>query len=139
MTTYKTINATALVDNVTGMPVGLLGADGKEYFFQATAFDNDSAYLYKVPTTGFNITVPGETTRVILDPAGTLAAGTLTLKSGLVDGQVLTISANQTITALTISGSGCTLGNGMPTTIAPATGAIAFLWRAASNKWFRTR
>lgn len=139
MTTYKTINATALVDNVTGVPVGILGANGKEYLFPTTQVDNDNGYLYNVPVTGFNLVIPGHTTRVILDPAGTLAAGTITLKSGAYDGQVLTISANQTITALTIAGSGCTLGNGMPTTISAATGSIAFLWRAASNKWFRTR
>ena len=139
MSDYKTMHATALVDAATGVLIGFLGADGKEYFLPANAIDNDSAYLYIAPSTGFNQKIPGHINRAIIDPAGTLASGTITLSKGVADGQVLTIAANQTITALTIAASGCYLGNGMPTTIAPASGSIAFLWRAANNKWYRTR
>ena len=139
MSAYKVVNANALVDSATGVLIGFLGADGKEYFLPANAIDNDSAYLYTAPLTGFNQKIPGHINRAIIDPAGTLATGTITLSKGVADGQVLTIASNQAITALTIAASGCSLGNGMPTTIAAATGSIAFLWRAANNKWYRTR
>ena len=117
MSNYKVVNANALVDSATGVLIGFLGADGKEYFLPANAIDNDSAYLYTAPLTGFNQKIPGHINRAIIDPAGTLATGTITLSKGVADGQVLTIAS----------------------TIAAATGSIAFLWRAANNKWYRTR
>lgn len=138
MTVLRQAPAVALMDNITGALVGLMGADGKEYVLPASAYDNDNAYLYAAPATGFNQTIKGTVSRVLLDPAGTLATGTLTLQAGQRDGWILEIASNQTITALTVTGSGCSLGNGMPTTLA-ATSGIAFVYRTANNKWYRLR
>jgi hypothetical protein len=93
--------------------------------------------VYATPVTGFSITatpvalVPSQT--LILNPAGTLAAGTIIFPSGVSDGYKLTISTSQTITALTLSGA--TISNAVTTLAAGA--VVSYIWVAQANSWFR--
>jgi hypothetical protein len=56
---------------------------------------------FYVPLTGFSITP--QTNRLLLNPAGTLATGTVLLQKNPLDGASLTISSTQTQTAITIT------------------------------------
>jgi len=75
---------------------------------------------YAAPAlTGFDvaITVNDSDTHLILTPAATLAAGTITLPAigSLRDKQLLIVNCTQQVTSLTIDGNGATAVNGAPT------------------------
>lgn len=100
----------------------------------APAFSQN--YTYSVPSTGFSITIFNGVRRLLLDPAGTLATGTVTMPSGPIDGDEVGISTTQTITALTVSGnSGQTIADTV-TTLGVG-GCVTFKWVAQTSKWYR--
>ena len=77
-----------------------------QYFQQTFASPTLATNLY-VPGTGFNITVPTPVSNdqwMLLQPAGTLATGTITLplNTGVPDGTTVLITTTQEITSLTI-------------------------------------
>ena len=90
---------------------------------------------YTTPATGFNYTVPNGKTNAIIEPAGTLATGTINMPAVPTDGQRLTISSTQQITTLTMSGNGKTL-NGALVTIG-ANGFATWQYRTATTSWYR--
>lgn len=98
------------------------------------------AYSFQTPTTGFSITIAGTTSTLILDPAGTLATGTITMPAtaGIADGQVVVVSTSQTITALTTSANTAQSIKNAPTTLT-AGGAFAYMWRLANTTWYRVQ
>ena len=80
------------------------------YFQQTFASPTMAVNLY-VPGTGFNITVPtpvAEQQWMLLQPAGTLASGTITLplNTGVPDGTEVLITTTQQITAFTLGQNG---------------------------------
>lgn len=93
-------------------------------------------YTYNVPVTGFALTIANGIQALVLNPAGTLAAGTVTLPAAPIDGGTVIISTTQTITALTISPN-----TGQTVADAPATlgigGAVRFLYNATTATWYR--
>lgn len=98
--------------------------------------DSRGGYTYNAPTTGFAITIANGVARLILDPAGTLATGTVTMPSTPADGQEVGISSTQIITALTISGnSGQTIADTVSTLAVG--GAVTFKWVSGQSKWYR--
>lgn len=110
-------------------------------YFQATFAAPTVATNLYVPGTGFNITVPtpvSEQQWMILQPAGTLAAGTITLplNTGVPDGTEVLITSTQTITALTIALNGASAIFGTITTLA-AGGFATFRFYQATNSWYR--
>lgn len=98
----------------------------------------DAGYQYSAATTSFSVTTGVSISRVIFDPAGTLATGAVTLPAGNVDAKTVTISSTQTITALTVNGnSGTTVvGGSNPYTLSAGTG-ITFFFHASENKWYK--
>lgn len=93
-------------------------------------------YSYQIPITGFSILFPSYTNALILNPAGTLATGTVTMPVSLFDGQRVEITSSQTISALTLTpNSGQTIF-GAPTSITSTT-PVAFIYRAAIKSFFR--
>jgi hypothetical protein len=56
---------------------------------------------FYVPLTGFNITM--QSAKLALNPAGTLATGTVTLPLNPPDGALVEISSTQTQTAITVN------------------------------------
>jgi len=99
----------------------------------------ESGYSLQVPLTGFSITIANGTNRLILNPAGTLATGTITMPPNPADGQIVTISSTQTITALTLSPNTAQTISNAASTLAPGpTGAIKYIYVLGSTNWFPT-
>lgn len=94
-------------------------------------------YLYQAPLTGFTITMTVDQSAVSLNPAGTLAAGTIMLPPTTVDGKIVTVFSSQTITALTLSTSNsATFVPAAVTTIA-AGASLGYVYDLANNQWHR--
>jgi len=92
-------------------------------------------YAYLAATTGFSYTFPAGTTSLIIDPAGTLATGTITMPAAPADGMTISFSSDQTITALTVSPNTGQSIIGNPTTML-AGGAATFVYRLSNTTWY---
>jgi hypothetical protein len=109
------------------------------FFQQSFASPTVSTNLY-TPGTGFNITVPtpvSEQQWMLLQPAGTLASGTITLplNTGVPDGTQVLITTTQKITAFTIALNGAAAGYAFPTTL-EAGAAFTVRYYQATNSWY---
>lgn len=92
-------------------------------------------YDYQVPTTGFSYTFGSGTNILMMNPAGTLATGTITMPASPVDGMTITISSTRQITALTIQGNtGQSLVS--PVTFLPANQATTYVYRLSNTTWY---
>jgi len=92
------------------------------------------SYDYQVLTTGFSYTFAAGTQVLVIDPAGTLATGTITMPASPADGMTITVSSDQQITALTMSGNGGTI-------VGPAVQLIpnqplSWVYRLANTTWY---
>jgi hypothetical protein len=110
-----------------------------QYFEQTFAAPTVATNLY-TPGTGFNITVPTPTSEqqwMIIQPAGTLAAGTVTLplNTGVPDGTQVLITSTQTITSFTIALNGAAAIFGAVSTLT-AGAAICYRFYQATNSWY---
>ncbi len=90
---------------------------------------------YQVPQTGFSITIADGTSMLILDPAGTLATGTITMPPNPVEGATIRIKSTQTVTSLTLSGNSGQSLKGSPGTIIPGQ-IIEATYRASDTTWY---
>jgi hypothetical protein len=98
-------------------------------------------YTYLVPVTSFNI-VAGNIGYLYLNPAGTLAAGTLTLPANPGDGQGFCLQDTQTQTAITIqAATGQALASfGVATPTALVAGTIyCWFFDKTLGVWIETR
>lgn len=90
------------------------------------------------PLTGTTVTMNTGVVKLLLDPAGTIAALTVvmpTLANGLLDGQELQVSSTQTVTSLTFTpGTGVTVASTNPTTVGP-NAPVNLIYHAATAKW----
>ena len=113
------------------------GTSGEYYHLTANEVRNARNTLERVvPTTGFTNTIANTTSYYVIEPAGTLATGTLTMPASPVNEQVVTIASTQTITALTHGpNTGQTL-KGALTTIA-VDGNASWIYRTANTTWYR--
>jgi hypothetical protein len=110
------------------------------FFQQSFASPTLSVNLY-VPGSGFNITVPTPVSQdqwMLLQPAGTLATGTITLplNTGVPDGTTILITTTQEITSLTIALNGATALYGGVTSLA-AGAATAIRFYQPTNSWYQ--
>jgi hypothetical protein len=110
-----------------------------QYFQTVFAAPTVATNLY-TPGTGFNITVPTPTSEqqwMILQPAGTLATGTVTLplNTGVPDGTQVLITSTQTITSFTIALNGAAAIFGAVSTLT-AGAAICYRFYQATNSWY---
>ena len=97
----------------------------------------DAGYQYGANVTGFSTTIANTVSRLIIDPAGTLANGTVTLPSANVDATVITISSTQTITAFQVlPNTGTTLVPSANITLTGGTSATYF-YHASETKWYK--
>jgi len=109
------------------------------FFQQSFASPTLAVNLY-VPTTGFNITVPTPVSQaqwMLIQPANTLASGTITLplNTGVPDGTEVLITSTQEITSLTISLNGATAIYGTVTSLAGGS-AFAIRYYQPTNSWY---
>jgi hypothetical protein len=110
------------------------------YFQTVFAAPTVSTNLY-TPGAGFNITVPtpvSEQQWMLLQPASTLATGTITLplNTGTPDGTQLLVTTTQIITAFTLALNGAAAAFGAPTTLA-ADAFFTMRFYQATNSWYR--
>ena len=111
-----------------------------QYFQQTFASPTLAVNLY-VPGSGFNITVPtpvSEQQWMLLQPAGTLATGTITLplNTGVPDGTTVLITTTQEITSLTIALNGATAIYGGVSFLGAGT-ATAIRFYQPTNSWYQ--
>ena len=111
-----------------------------QYFQQTFASPTLATNLY-VPGIGFNITVPTPVSNdqwMLLQPAGTLATGTITLplNTGVPDGTTVLITTTQEITSLTIALNGASAIFGGVTSLAAGT-ATAIRFYQPTNSWYQ--
>jgi hypothetical protein len=110
------------------------------FFQQSFASPTLSVNLY-VPGSGFNITVPTPVSQdqwMLLQPAGTLTSGTITLplNTGVPDGTTVLITTTQEITSLTIALNGATALYGGVTFLSAGT-ATAIRFYQPTNSWYQ--
>ena len=110
------------------------------YFQQQFAAPTLATNIY-TPTTGFSIGVPTPVSQqqwVLLQPAGTLASGTVTLPLNTItpDGTEVLITTSQQITAFTLGANGAANLYGDPTTLA-AEDFFRMRFVQAMNSWYR--
>ena len=110
------------------------------FFQQSFASPTLAVNLY-VPGNGFNITVPTPVSNdqwMLLQPAGTLATGTITLplNTGVPDGTTVLITTTQEITSLTIALNGATAVYGAVTTLS-AGSATSIRFYQPTNSWYQ--
>lgn len=96
---------------------------------------NDGSYSFQTPTTGFSITLANNIWHTILDPAGTLATGTITMAPNPSDGMIVNVRTSQTITGLTVSPNTAQSIKGNPTTLA-AGGILECMFHTANTTWY---
>jgi hypothetical protein len=111
-----------------------------QFFQQSFAAPTVATNLY-TPGTGFNITVPTPTSEqqwMVIQPAGTLAAGTVTLplNTGVPDGTQVLVTTTQIITSFTLALNGAVAAFGAPTTLA-ANAFFTMRFYQATNSWYR--
>lgn len=86
------------------------------------------------PTSGQTVTITGRRNRaVLINPAGTLAALTITLPANPSNGQIIRILSTQIITTLTLNGGTI---QGPQTTLAANEGGV-YEYHSSLSKWFR--
>lgn len=103
-------------------------------------------YQYNAPLTGASLTLTAQQRRLIIEPAGTIAALTVVFPAaaGLVDTQLMGICTTQVVTALTTTaGSGTTILNAPTALLVPvATGAgscVEWVYRQTNTSWYRVQ
>jgi hypothetical protein len=94
------------------------------------------SYDYQVLTTGFSYTFPAGTQVLIINPAGTLATGTITMPSTPADGMTVRFSSSQIITALTVSANTGQSIVSAVTTLALG-GSAQYMYRQSNTTWYR--
>ena len=110
-------------------------------FFQQSFASPTLAVNLFVPGSGFNITVPTPVSQdqwMLLQPAGTLATGTITLplNTGVPDGTSVLITTTQEITSLTIALNGASAIFGTVSFLGAGT-ATALRFYQPTNSWYQ--
>ena len=118
------------------LPIGALLAYCQQTFASPTLATN----VY-TPGTGFNLPVPTPVAQqqwMLIQPAGTLATGsvTLPLNTSTPDGTEVLITTTQQITAFTLNANGASQLYGDPTTLA-AEDFFRMRFVQATNSWYR--
>ena len=118
------------------LPIGAL----LQYFQQTFASPTLATNVY-TPGTGFNVAVPTPVAAqqwMLIQPAGTLALGTITLplNTQTPDGTEVLVTTTQQITGFTLALNGATAAYGAPSTLA-AEDFFRMRFVQATNSWYR--
>ena len=111
-----------------------------QYFQQTFASPTLATNVY-TPGTGFNVAVPTPVAAqqwMLIQPAGTLALGTITLplNTQTPDGTEVLVTTTQQITGFTLALNGATAAYGAPSTLA-AEDFFRMRFVSATNSWYR--
>jgi hypothetical protein len=110
-------------------------------YFQTTFASPTVATNLFTPDTGFNVAVPTPVSAqqwMVIQPAGTLATGTITLplNTGTPDGTEVLITTTQQITTFTLAANGAANLYGVPGALA-AQDFFRMRFYQATNSWYR--
>jgi hypothetical protein len=103
--------------------------------FSHTNVEKDTGFSIQTPSTGFSITVSDAWSSLILDPAGTLASGTITFPPTPSNGRIINVSSTQTVTALTLSANTGQTSKCAHTTIAAGT-SFRCIYQTSNTTWY---
>lgn len=92
------------------------------------------AYDYQVLTTGFSYTFAAGTQVLVINPAGTLATGTIWTPTSPSDGMTITVVSTQQVTALSAVISGGSMV-GAAAQLLPNQ-PLSWVWRSANTTWY---
>jgi hypothetical protein len=111
-----------------------------QYFQQSFASPTLATSIF-TPGTGFNVAVPTPVAQqqwMLIQPAGTLATGTVTLplNTQTPDGTEVLVTTTQQITTFTLAANGAAQLYGAPTTLA-AQDNFRVRFVQATNSWYR--
>lgn len=111
-------------------------------FFQQNFASPALATNIYTPGTGFNVAVPTPIAQqqwMLIQPAGTLASGTITLpmNTQTPDGTEVLVTTTQIITTFALAGNGAAAVYGAPTTLA-ANAFFRMRFVQPTNSWYRT-
>jgi hypothetical protein len=90
----------------------------------------------QTPLTAFAITIAAGITTLLLNPAGALATGAVTMPAAPYDGQEVTVASSQAVSALTVNANAGQTINGAPTAIA-ANASFRYKYNLSLTTWFR--
>lgn len=94
----------------------------------------DQSKSVQSPVTGDSITIAKYVRRLLLTPAGTLATLTVTMPAAPIDGQLITVSCSQVVTALTFSANAGQSILNAPTAFA-AGQKVDYCYHLATTTW----
>lgn len=97
---------------------------------------SDPALVRLTVVTGFSIPVALGTLRLRITPAGTLAAGSITLPPHPADSQTFDMNSTQTVTALSVNAGPGQSIVGAPTTVSAAV-PFGMIYDLATATWYR--
>ena len=97
---------------------------------------SDQSYSLQAPATGFSITIAAGVRTLLLNPAGTLATGTITMPAAPINGQEIRVTSSQIITSLTVSPNASQSILAAPTTLAVGIG-FAYIYNTSATTWYR--
>lgn len=86
-------------------------------------------------TTGGSTTINNNISVLVLHATGTLIAYTVTMPATPIDGQQIIITADQSISTLTLSGNSGQTVIGAPTAL-PLGSGINYIWIATDSEWY---
>jgi hypothetical protein len=93
------------------------------------------SYDFQALTTGFSYTFATGTTTLIINPAGTLATGTITMPGSPADGMVITIESTQQVTAVTVAANTGQTLVGAASQLIPNQ-PLSFIYRLSNTTWY---
>jgi hypothetical protein len=107
----------------------------KQQLFALRFLDVVASVNYQTPATGFSITLGNNDSELVLNPAGTLATGTITMCPAPYDTMKVTFRSTQTISTLTVLPNA-----GQSIAVAPVTLLVnvekTAVYRKANTTWF---
>lgn len=103
---------------------------------QFQSWQSDTSFDLQTPSSGFSITLADRKGVLILDPAGTLATGTITMPLKPNNGQIVRVSSSQIVTSLTVSPNTSQSIKNAPTTIV-AGGSFAYIFVTSGTTWYK--
>jgi len=93
------------------------------------------SYDYQVLTTGFGYTFAAGVQVLVIQPAGTLATGTVTMPAAPADGMTIAVVSTQQVTAITVSANTGQSIVGTPSQLVPNQ-PLSWVYRLANTTWY---
>lgn len=94
-------------------------------------------WVYQAPLTGFTLALTVAQSAVSLNPAGTLAAGTVVMPATGFDGKTMTLFSTQAISSLTLSTTNSATFVPAAVTSLSANSPVGYVYDLSNNQWHR--